>query len=434
MNRSKDLNIPLDKPLGSWYKVTRHVEYEVYRTQNILCKHPLEEGPSIYERYETVGEANYFTRQGIRHRLPHDAHPTSMSEGRDGHFHPDTQYDIIEYPQERRREMDEEEEVEISSLETLQESEEILACSDGSYDPIEQKAAFNWRIVTPSEQGLTTGSAPVNTNPKYLNSYRAEFTGLRGVIRYMRKNGLHHKKIKLYYDGKSCVDALNSNQYFTAASLERAESDIIQATQKIMKDFTDLTIEWIKGHQDEDDEMNIEDRPLPVRLNIQCDLAAKECLKNSIKPMKRAPPFKGAKPTLYLSMNMVTSEISEQIHYAVEAPAMMKHIQNHLRRTDETVREINWRIIGRAKKRLKLHQSIRIMKMMYWWLNIGTQKQKMGQIEVCICCGKETETQHHLYTCTNETMKWTLRDSIATAKTKLVKQGIPSDIYNEFLH
>ena len=48
-------------------------------------------------------------------------------------------------------------------------------------------------------------------------------------------------------------------------------------------------------------------------------------------------------------------------------------------------------------------------------------------------CRKETETQHHLYTCTNETMKQTLRDSIATAETKLVKQGIPSDIYNEFI-
>ena len=250
----------------------------------------------------------------------------------------------------------------------------------------------------------------------------------------MRKNGLHHKKIKLYCDGKSCVDALNSNQYFTAASLERAESDIIQATQKIMKDFTDLTIEWIKGHQDEDDEMNIEDRPLPVRLNIQCDLAAKECLKNCIKPTKRAPPLEGAKATLYLGMNMVTSEMSEQIHFAAEAPAMMTHIQNYLQRTGGTVKEINWRIIGRAKKQLKLHESIRISKIMNGWLNIGTQKRKMGQIDICPCCGKETETQHHLYTCTNGTMKQTLEDSIATAKTKLVKQGIPSDIYNEFLH
>eukprot|EP00956_Cyclotella_meneghiniana_P018844 scaffold31764_cov22-Cyclotella_meneghiniana.AAC.2 len=146
--------------------------------------------------------------------------------------------------------------MEIPPTNVLQESEELIACSDGSYDPIEQKAAFNWRIVTPMEQGLTTRSAPVNTNPKYLNSYRAEFAGLRGVIRYMRKNDLHRKKITLYCDGQSCVDALNSRNDFTAASLERAESDIIQATQKMMKDFTDLKIEWIKGHQDDDDETN----------------------------------------------------------------------------------------------------------------------------------------------------------------------------------
>ena len=146
----------------------------------------------------------------------------------------------------------------------------------------------------------------------------------------------------------------------------------------------------IRGHQDDNDETNINDRPLPVRLNIQCDLAAKECLKNCMKPTKRAPPLEGAKATLYLGTNIVTAEMSEQIHYAAEAPAMMTHIQYHLRRTNETVQEINWRIIGRAKKRLKLHESIRIMKMMYGWLNIGTQKQKMGQIDVCPCCGKET--------------------------------------------
>eukprot|EP00956_Cyclotella_meneghiniana_P019828 scaffold34484_cov39-Cyclotella_meneghiniana.AAC.4 len=429
MNRSKTQNIPLDKPLGSWYNIDRHVDYNAYRTQNIICIRPPTEGPSIYERYETVGEANYFTRQGDRFKLPFKSHPISVTEGREGHIHPDNQYDIVEYPNYSQYEVNDDEEIDTPSMDILRASEELIACSDGSYDPIEQKAAFNWRIVTPMEQGLTTSSAPVNTNPKYLNSYRAEFAGLRGVIRYMLKNDLHQKKITLYFDGQSCVNALNSNHDFTAASMERAESDIIQSTQKMMKDFKDLTIEWIRGHQDDNDEMNIDDRPLPVRLNIQCDLAAKECM----KPKKRAPPLEGAKATLYLETNIVTAEMSEQIHYAAEAPAMMKHIQDHLRRTSETVQEINWRIIGRAKKRLKLHESIRIMKMMYGWLNIGTQKQKTGQIEVCPCCGKETETQHHLYTCTNDTMKQTLNDSIATAKTKLVKQGIPSDIYNEFI-
>eukprot|EP00956_Cyclotella_meneghiniana_P016715 scaffold26588_cov82-Cyclotella_meneghiniana.AAC.5 len=169
------------------------------------------EGPSIYERYEMEGEANYFTRHGDRYKLPYESHPISMTEGRDGHFHPDNQYDIVDYPKDSQYEENEEEEMETPPIDVLQESEELIACSDGSYDPIEQKAAFNWRIVTPLEQGLTTGSAPVNTNPKYLNSYRAEFAGLRGVIRYMRKHDLHQKKITLYCDGQSCVNALNSN-------------------------------------------------------------------------------------------------------------------------------------------------------------------------------------------------------------------------------
>eukprot|EP00956_Cyclotella_meneghiniana_P004884 scaffold6044_cov63-Cyclotella_meneghiniana.AAC.1 len=174
----------------------------------------------------------------------------------------------------------------------------------------------------------------------------------------------------------------------------------------MMKEFKDLTIEWVRGHQDDNDETNINDRPLPVRLNIQCDLAAKECLKNCMKPKKRAPPLEGAKATLYLGTNMVTAEMSEQIHYAAEAPAMMKHIRDHLRRTNETVQEINWRIIGRAKKRLKLHESIRIMKMMYGWLNIGTQKQKMGKL---MCAHAAAKKRRHNIIC------------------------IPSDIYNEFI-
>ena len=38
---------------------------------------------------------------------------------------------------------------------------------------------------------------------------------------------------------------MNSENDFTAATLEKAESDIIQATQKIMKDFSNLKIEWV---------------------------------------------------------------------------------------------------------------------------------------------------------------------------------------------
>eukprot|EP00956_Cyclotella_meneghiniana_P028246 scaffold65096_cov24-Cyclotella_meneghiniana.AAC.6 len=248
MNRAKTLNIPLDTPLGSWYNIERHIEYDVYRSQNIMCKRPVEEGPSIFERYEIAGEANYFVQSGMRTTLVHASHPMSMSEGREGHYHPDHQYNIIDYPNEQR-----------------------------------------------------------------------------------------------------------------------------------------------------------------------------------------SPPMEGAKATLYLGMNMVTTEMAEQIHYAAEATQMLIHVQNLLRRTKETIEDINWRSIGRIKKRLKLHKSIRMTKMMYGWLNVGSQKVKMGQIGMCPCCGGDIETQRHLYTCPNVSMRQTIMESIKTAKSTLVRQGIPSSIYNEFV-
>eukprot|EP00956_Cyclotella_meneghiniana_P030412 scaffold76401_cov43-Cyclotella_meneghiniana.AAC.2 len=69
-----------------------------------------------------------------------------MSEGREDHYHPDHQYNIIDYPYEQQCDSEEDENIEEDGLEILRNSDTLIACSDGSYDPLEQKAAFNWRI------------------------------------------------------------------------------------------------------------------------------------------------------------------------------------------------------------------------------------------------------------------------------------------------
>ena len=105
-------------------------------------------------------------------KLPIDAHPVTTTLSRNGNLIADQEYnntentDLTKYQQTDN----DEEEVGDTTLEILQKSDTLIACSDGSYDPITSKAAFNWRVVTDSETGLTQCSAPVNTNPKYMNS------------------------------------------------------------------------------------------------------------------------------------------------------------------------------------------------------------------------------------------------------------------------
>jgi hypothetical protein len=95
---------------------------------------------------------------------------------------------------------------------------------------------------------------------------------------------------------------------------------------------------------------------------------------------------------------------------------------------------VNWKAIGRAKRRLKLSQSVRTTKLMYGWLNMGSQKAKMGGDGICPCCGIEEEDQLHLYRCSNEKMQETLHNSLTITQSKLVKEGIISPIYTAFIN
>eukprot|EP00970_Alexandrium_tamarense_P009642 scaffold1928_cov109-Alexandrium_tamarense.AAC.67 len=62
--------------------------------------------------------------------------------------------------------------------------------------------------------------------------------------------------------------------------------------------------------------------------------------------------------------------------------------------------------------------------MMYGWLNVGHQKIKLEQDGLCPCCGKEEETQIHLYRRMNSTMRESLEFGIKEMEKTLYKSGM----------
>ena len=194
-----------------------------------------------------------------------------------------------------------------------------------------------------------------------------------------------------------------------------------------------MAFEWVPGHQDDDDDTPFEERPLEARLNIACDLAAKECLRQQTFPSIRPKPSEGAKATLYFGNTMVTTEIKEQIQTAFQVKEMSGYMMERTGWTDRQLASVNLIGLGRAKKRLDLCRSIRTTKMLYDWLNLGKQKGYMKKDPRCPCCGAEEEDFLHLYHCTHDTMQETFVEAIAAVKTKLVKEGVPSEIYNGYV-
>ena len=157
----------------------------------------------------------------------------------------------------------------------------------------------------------------------------------------------------------------------------------------------------MRGHQD--DGIHYDDLPIESQLNVDCDKAAKQHLKEGTKPNQDEKPLAGSKTTLYLGGHMVTTEINEQIKMAGKAKEVLAYAADKFGWTDnQATATINWRAVERAKKRLDLSSSVRTTKFMYGWLNVGRQKGKMGEDHICPCCGLEEEDQLHLYRCTDE--------------------------------
>jgi hypothetical protein len=317
-------------------------------------------------------------------------------------------------------------------IEYINQSTNIIAASDASVNPITGEAAFNWRITTYEKRGLITKSSFANSNPMYMNSYRGEMAGIQDLVDWLHTTELRRKVLKIVCDNESCVKSLNKGE-LSLVDLDKAESDLIRDIVDKLRAFDDVTIEWVRGHQD--DNITYDDLPIESQLNIDCDAAAKLHLEQGTKPQYPPKPIVGSKATLYLGGYMVTTDVNEQIQMAGQSKKMLAYAADKFGWTDnQAIATVNWRAIGRAKRRLKLSPSVRTTKMMYNWLNVGSQKKQMGGDSICPCCGTEEEDQLHLYRCTDDRMQSTLKESLASTNSKLVKEGLVSPVYTAFMN
>jgi hypothetical protein len=139
--------------------------------------------------------------------------------------------------------------------------------------------------------------------------------------------------------------------------------------------------------------------------------------------------------TLYLGGQPVTTEINKQIQFAAQSKQMLEYIADKFQWTDaQATTTVNWRALGIAKRRMKLYRSVRTTKMLYSWLNVGTQKGKMGEDSICPCCGIDIEDQLHMYQCQDERVTQNLDAAIASFQSKLVKDGLTTPTYTAIVN
>jgi ribonuclease HI len=81
-----------------------------------------------------------------------------------------------------------------------------------------------------------------------MNSYRGKMAAIQDLDDWLHDTDLRQKVIKIVCDNESCVKVLNKDT-FSLVDLDKAEFNLIRDIITKLKDFDDITIEWIRGHK-----------------------------------------------------------------------------------------------------------------------------------------------------------------------------------------
>ena len=203
------LPMVLDKPLGKWFKVPWHQEYEYYCTQEWIYESVQNSaGKEAYQRYRQLStNTTKFCKEEVVESLLETAISTDAYT-KHSVAYPLQPYALAQVPMSEP----EGEEDATNKIELHTEVKKIEV-TDGSVDPATGMAAYAWILPTRGRSGYIRRKRPVLANPKYMNFYRAELYGLVDLLQYIASNDMNEHEIELWCDSKSVVDRLtNTNE------------------------------------------------------------------------------------------------------------------------------------------------------------------------------------------------------------------------------
>jgi ribonuclease HI len=360
-----DRDIPLDHCLGKWLKTERHVIDTVYRNDEFLFIRN-DTDPSLLSKYREDSLGNHWNLVcDDCDYLPKNSHPC-LARVSNGRIYCDYQYaflqPIISQPTDDTRSL---------HPQQVYDADKLYLVSDASLHPITSKAAYEWVLSTTDRSAHIKRCAPSRTNPRYTSTFRAELDGINNGLQYCDDKGLNSKSITIYCDNLEVIRALGGDanegdghelcprppNHLSASDITRyAESALLQSTVSLLKKFPNAKVCHLYGHQDK--QVAYENLNIPTQLNVDCDLGAKKCMRESEIDTTRPVPVAGSRAVFFLGSEMVTSNIKEQIQYANQAPAMAQYIKDKFEWTDNQYTSVNWKANGIGMKRLPLRQAI----------------------------------------------------------------------------
>jgi hypothetical protein len=287
---------------------------------------------------------------------------------------------------------------------------QTISWTDGTVKDRVGAHAYTIRTKNDNTMLSLSGVAATPGDCSTLTSLRAEHFGVYIVIVLLDIITLVHKNDTIgqhihYTDSKAVITRLENTDYMTDRQYDGTDYDIWQETLAAIKNAKSVqfVLRHVKAHQRETMyEINKKQGPLSraATYNDWCDNAAN--IEREQHPSSVQICFiKAAKIYLQTKHTMVTASAYTKIYYMKTEPMAEEYVRRKLVLTKNEQKLVNWEAMGNYMKNLAISQRIKVMKYIYDWQNVGTQKElhQWADTEEYMCpykCGEKEGRQHYL--------------------------------------
>ena len=289
----------------------------------------------------------------------------------------------------------------------------LRAASDGSVRFLTQ-GAFGWALSTAQGIQAATGMGPAR-GPR-PSSYRAEGYGLLSILRFLIRIAEYTGRGDpwqgvLVTDSQSVLKTLGGGDKEFKATDEPVridgetvvldvlcpDWDILIEIQHALKLLPGLTLQFIKGHQDE--KIPYAQLPLLARLNVDADSKAGQFqdLHGQDRPIVLLTPRTHA--LLHLLEGTVTSSFAATLRHAYCGPPLLEYIRTRNQWSEATIDSINWQAHGSAIRK-QLPRRLHYVKFVHDILPTHSRKNRLDNGKrTCPCCQHHHEDRDHILRC-----------------------------------
>lgn len=454
-------SMDLDQPLGKWLPTPRNVWFPVYRTEN-----------ELYWRVKDDWDLHVLTKSTTS-GFYHYSHTTRELPI---HSHPINYQQIGEtiWTQRPYRIQQTGEGELLPPGHTVENtisdpaSETLTIGSDGSVYLKDEVATCAWMIADSEESRVT--ACFLLTNISSLSSYRSELEGIYRSLYHVQYLGMTPSEIQHWCDNESAVNDCN-RPLFSPSAMGKPDADLLLAIhhlRTIMEDRIRITCRHIYGHQDtrtrdtprvfhdevqnreEEEASNGQDffspleefdhhphvdqhptRPLSIVSNIEADRLASETATLALRdynddlPPTLQPPYAGSRAMIRIGQTWITSKLPDHIHNARNARILRNYCLNKYKWSESTFDLVDWRNIGRARKKCSKTELVQTSKIMHDWLPVMHMIGHITGLTQCPTCTTADETLDHLFHCTHPAIVRARKDALARTMKKGKDLHIP---------